>query len=62
VNSDDPAYFGGYLNDNLAAVETALGLDTDDLAALARNSFRASFLTDAQIADYCAEIDSLTRS
>jgi len=62
VNSDDPAYFGDYLNDNLAAVETALGLDTDDLAALARNSFRASFLTDAQIADYCAEIDSLTRS
>jgi len=62
VNSDDPAYFGGYLNDNLAAVETALGLDADDLAALARNSFQASFLTDAQIATYCAEIDSLVAS
>jgi len=62
VNSDDPAYFGGYLNDNLAAVETALGLDIDDLATLARNSFRAAFLTDAQIAGYCTEIDSLVTS
>jgi len=62
VNSDDPAYFGGYLNDNLAAVETALDLDIDDLAALARNSFRAAFLTDPQIAAYCAEIDTLAAS
>jgi len=62
VNSDDPAYFGGYLNDNLAAVERALGLGSDDLADLARNSFRAAFLTDSEIADYCSEIDSLQAS
>ena len=43
VNSDDPAYFGGYIEDNFAAI-LYLGLDADALAALARNSFRASFL------------------
>ncbi|MDH3475360.1 MAG: adenosine deaminase [Rhodospirillales bacterium] len=44
VNSDDPAYFGGYVNENYEAVQEALGLDRDDLAALARNSFEAAFL------------------
>ena len=44
VNSDDPAYFGGYLNENYLAVERALGLTTEELAQLARNSFEASFL------------------
>lgn len=44
VNSDDPAYFGGYVGDNFAAVRRDLGLDDDDLRALARNSLEASFL------------------
>ncbi|MCZ6839691.1 MAG: adenosine deaminase, partial [Alphaproteobacteria bacterium] len=44
VNSDDPAYFGGYVNANFRAVQAALGLGRDDLARLARNSFEASFL------------------
>jgi adenosine deaminase len=44
VNSDDPAYFGGYVNENYAAVQAALGLSRDDLARIARNSFTASFL------------------
>jgi adenosine deaminase len=44
VNSDDPAYFGGYVNANYRAVQAALGLDLDDLARLARNSFEAAFL------------------
>lgn len=44
VNSDDPAYFGGYISDNLIAVQHALGLDQDDLLQLGRNAFRATFL------------------
>jgi adenosine deaminase len=44
VNSDDPAYFGGYLHDNVAAVTPALGLTADHRRRLAENSFRASFL------------------
>jgi adenosine deaminase len=47
VNSDDPAYFGGYLHDNTAAVSAALGLSAGQRRVLAENSFRASFLPDA---------------
>ena len=47
VNSDDPAYFGGYVDDNLAAVRTRLGTDDAQLAALARNSFDACFAPEA---------------
>lgn len=50
VNSDDPAYFGGYVNANYRAVQQALNLDRDDLVTLARNSFEASFLEPAEIA------------
>ncbi|MBU6475797.1 MAG: adenosine deaminase [Alphaproteobacteria bacterium] len=48
VNSDDPAYFGGYMNDNYKAVARALGLEKEDLLTLARNSVAASFLADAE--------------
>jgi adenosine deaminase len=44
INSDDPAYFGGYLDDNLRALRGAFGLADEELAALARNSVLASFL------------------
>jgi len=44
VNSDDPAYFGGYINDNFLAVSTALNLNKEDIFLLAKNSFNASFL------------------
>ena len=47
VNSDDPAYFGGYVNDNYVAVAKALDLDRQDLAQIARNSIEASMLDDA---------------
>jgi adenosine deaminase len=47
VNSDDPAYFGGYLHDNTAAVTRALDLPAADRRLLAENSFRASFLPEA---------------
>ncbi|MEV6399264.1 adenosine deaminase [Streptomyces sp. NPDC051907] len=46
VNSDDPAYFGGYVGDTFHAVHEALALDDERLRELARNSFEASFLDD----------------
>ena len=48
VNSDDPAYFGGYLHDNVAAVTRALELTAEHRRRLAENSFRASFLPDEE--------------
>jgi adenosine deaminase len=47
VNSDDPAYFGGYVNDNYVQVAEAVHLTPADVVTLARNSFDASFLPDA---------------
>ena len=43
VNSDDPAYFGGYMNDNYLAITEALDLNKDEIYTLARNAFEASF-------------------
>ena len=48
VNSDDPAYFGGYVNDNFVAVQDALDLRESDLIKLAEHSFLASFLSDSE--------------
>jgi adenosine deaminase len=48
VNSDDPAYFGGYVDDNLAGLQLEFGLEPHQLATLARNSFRAAFLPEAE--------------
>jgi adenosine deaminase len=45
VNSDDPAYLGGYLTENFLASQKALGLTQDDIYTLAKNSFEASFLS-----------------
>ena len=44
INSDDPAYFGGYVLDNYVAAAEALDLSREDLVALARNSIEATFL------------------
>ena len=43
VNSDDPAYFGGYINENFRQVAEAVGLSIEDIQTLTRNSFRAAF-------------------
>lgn len=48
VNSDDPSYFGGYMNDNFIAIAEALDLSNEELKQLAINSFEASFITDAK--------------
>jgi adenosine deaminase len=58
VNSDDPAYFGGYVDDNLAAVRAAFGYDDARLAALARNSFDACFAPGPDKQRWKAEVDS----
>ena len=58
VNSDDPAYFGGYVNDNYVAVAEALGLGREDLVRLARNSFEAAWLDSPARAARLAELDA----
>lgn len=57
VNSDDPAYFGGYINENYVAVAQALGLGQDELARLARNSLLASWLDEPRRNSLLAELD-----
>jgi adenine deaminase len=62
VNSDDPAYFGGYVNANFQNVADALDLSRDDLLTLARNSFTGSFLPASEQDVYLAAIDDYARS
>ena len=57
VNSDDPAYFGGYIEENLRALHETLGIDSRDIYKLARNAFRASFLDPAEKKKYLTELD-----
>ena len=60
VNSDDPAYFGGYVMDNFRAVIEALDLSADDIRTLARNSFEGSFLSDGEKRAHLAAIERVT--
>ncbi|MDQ1607474.1 MAG: adenine deaminase [Microbacteriaceae bacterium] len=57
INSDDPAYFGGYVDDNYTAVQDAFNLSADQLATLARNAVSASFLPADRRAPLIAEIE-----
>ena len=59
VNSDDPAYFGGYLNQNFIELADALDLNETDIRTLCKNSFKASFLNEEEKAKRYAEIDSI---
>jgi len=58
INSDDPAYFGGYLGANWLAVAGKLSLSREDLTTLARNSFTGSFLEPREIARRVAAVDA----
>ncbi|PPB48998.1 adenosine deaminase [Arthrobacter pityocampae] len=58
VHSDDPAYFGGYLDDNLAALVDAFGLGIDDRARLAANSVRSAFISEGRRQDLLAEVEA----
>ncbi|MFZ5691639.1 MAG: adenosine deaminase [Pseudomonadota bacterium] len=59
VNSDDPAYFGGYVNQNYRAVSDALALGRDEIVAIVRNGFHASLLSESEKASSLAEIDKV---
>ena len=56
INSDDPAYFGGYMNANWEATFAALDLTADDAVTLARNSFEATFVDEETRAGYLARL------
>jgi adenosine deaminase len=57
VNSDDPAYFGGYVGDNYQALADGLGFGPEELVALARNSIEASFLDAGRKGELLAELE-----
>ena len=56
VNSDDPAYFGGYLNKNLIEIQSALDLSIDDIKTLIINSFKSSFLSEKEKKEWISKI------
>jgi adenosine deaminase len=56
VNSDDPAYFGGYMAENMAAITQSLPLTPQDVISLAENSFKAAFLPDDQKQTFLQEV------
>ncbi|HEV7179520.1 MAG TPA: adenosine deaminase [Candidatus Baltobacteraceae bacterium] len=62
VNSDDPAYFGGYVGDNFREVSAALELTRDDIVTLAKNSFLASFIDDEAKRAHIDEIEQALES
>jgi len=57
VNSDDPSYFGGYINDNYHALQKSLNLSAEQVIQLAKNSFVGSFLSEDQKQKHLTEID-----
>ncbi|TAK87738.1 MAG: adenosine deaminase [Aquabacterium sp.] len=59
VNSDDPAYFGGYMNQNFLACFADLDLDAEDAYTLARNSFEASFVDERTKAGWIGQLDAV---
>jgi len=59
INSDDPAYFGGYINENYKAIQKSLNLTIDDIMVIAKNSVMASFITEEKKREYIEEIDKV---
>jgi len=62
VNSDDPAYFGGYMNENFHALIDALALDREELLQLVRNGFTASFLPAEEIKRHLEAVERVDRT
>lgn len=58
INSDDPAYFGGYVGDNFTAVRDALGVTADQAERFARTSIEASFASDDRKTELLSEVDA----
>lgn len=61
INSDDPAYFGGYIGENFLQTQQALNLSAGDIHVLAKNAFTASFLSDEGKNRHIAELDQIIR-
>lgn len=61
VNSDDPAYFGGYMNENYIAIAEALNLSKEHIAQLVKNSFMASWLSDVEKSNMVSQINEYLR-
>ena len=62
VNSDDPAYFGGYVTENLVATQDAVGLSRDEVVQLERNAFAAAWLTDEERGGYLEALEGYAAS
>jgi adenosine deaminase len=58
VNSDDPPFFGGYVNANYLAAAEALALDVDDVIALAHNSFTGSFADPSEVRSWSERLEA----
>ena len=56
VNSDDPAYFGGYVNKNLIEIQAALNLSANEVKTLLINSFKSSFLKEEEKKEWISKI------
>ena len=61
VNSDDPAYFGGYLNKNLIETQAALNLSNEEVKTLLVNSFKSSFLNDTEKKKWISKIQNVIK-
>jgi adenosine deaminase len=57
VNSDDPAYFGGYVNQNYLVVSEALGLERQEIVAIVRNGINVSLMTAPEKDKVLADVD-----
>lgn len=62
INSDDPAYFGGYMNENYHALVEAINLDKEDVVAVTRHAFQASFLPEEQKLGYIKRLEAYAQS
>jgi adenine deaminase len=62
INSDDPAYFGGYIGQNYLETAKALKLSKNELVTIARNSLLGSFVTDAERAPWLAKLEAVAKS
>jgi adenosine deaminase len=62
INSDDPAYFGGYITENYQATHAALNFNKAEIYTIAKNSFEAAFLTSKQRSQYLQELDNFMKS
>jgi adenosine deaminase len=57
INSDDPAYFGGYMNENYTQIASALNLTKEQITQLAKNSFKSSLLPDVEKEEMIKQVE-----